>query len=158
MGPSKYDPANPDINNDIKPQLDTTKTIESLNKQLEKNDMDGDKKADYTVKSITEDKMEIEYGAKFMQDKKDSNKPKTDTFTLEIDKASNMILPDSQQAGQVSQWKKVESAMIQDQDFTFDGEHKPETGKKIVYYAKSGIVAEGTAEFTIMNNIQKTVT
>jgi hypothetical protein len=90
------------------PAFNSTKTIEALNKQLETNDKDADKKADYTVKSITGTSIAFEYGTTFIKDKTEPTKTKVDTFTLEVDKDNNIVTPDSQQAGQVSQWKKIE--------------------------------------------------
>jgi hypothetical protein len=76
---------------------------------------------------------------------------------LDVDDANNIILPDSQEVGQVSQWKKSEGKLTKDTDFIFDNQHKPESGKKILYYAKTKVNDTGTTELTIMNNIQKTV-
>jgi hypothetical protein len=142
---------------DIVPKFNSTKTVETINKQLENNDQDGDKKADYKVKNITGTKIEFEYGVNFMQDTIDTKNTKTDTFTLDIDATTNTILPDSQEAGQVSQRKKSEGKITKDSDFIFDNQHKTESGKKIFYYAKTKVNNMGTTELTIINNIQKTV-
>ena len=141
----------------IVPKFNSTKTIETINKQLESNDQDSNKKADYKVKSITGTKMEFEYGVDFVQDNTDTKKTKTDTFTLDVDATNNIILPDSQEAGQVSQRKKSEGQIKQDSDFIFDNQYKTESGKKIFYYAKTKANDTGSTELTIMNNIQKTV-
>lgn len=92
----------------IVPAFNNTKTIEAINKQLETNDQDGDKKADYTVKSITGSDIAFEYETTFVKDKTDPTKTKKDTFTLSVDATNNIVIPDSQQVGQVSQRKKID--------------------------------------------------
>jgi hypothetical protein len=92
---------------DIVPAFNNAKTIEALNKQLEKNDKDADKKADYKVTKITGSTVDFEYEVGFIKDKADKTKTKKDTFTLELDTENNLIAPDSKGEGQVSQWKKI---------------------------------------------------
>jgi len=142
---------------DIKPEFNNDKTIETLNKELESNDQDKNGKADYTVKKINGTNIEFDYEVGFIHDKQDKTLAKVDSFTLGIDANNNIIIPDSQGVGQVSQWKKIEGKIVKDTEFVFDVPYTfPWT--KIVYYMQTKVNDNGTPELNIINNIQKTAT
>jgi len=143
---------------DIVPQFNSAKTIESLNKQLETNNADGDKKADYKVTKITGSSIDFEYEVNFIKDKNDETKTKIDKFTLQLDAENNIVTPDSQQAGQISQRKKIEGTITKDIDFVFDDTHKTESGKKLLYYIQTKVNTNGIVELSIINNVQQTIT
>lgn len=142
----------------IVPTFDSTKTIESINKQLETNDKDEDKKADYKVKKIAGSTLEFEYGVSFMKDKADKTKYKKDTFMLELDTENNLVTPDSQGEGQVSQRKKITGTVAEDTDFVLDGDYQREADEKgynIFYYLQTKVNTNGVPELNIINSIQK---
>ncbi len=144
-------------NKEITPKFNSTKTIEAINKQLEKNDKDGDKKGDYKVRSIDGTSITFEYGVNFIKDKTDENKTKSDTFTLKVDANNNIVLPDSQEVGQVSQRKKITWTIKKDTDVVFDEKYKTEKWSKIIYYAQTKVNDNGIPELILVNNIQKWV-
>gem|GEM_PF-2793937 len=121
------------------------------------NDKDGNGKPDYKVTKIQDKELTFEYNVNFIKDKSDKTKTKSDTYTITLDN-NNLIMPDSQEPGQISQRKKTGGTIEQDKEggFKIENGYTLESGKKIIYYTQT----KGTnnrAELIITNNIQKTI-